>query len=78
MSVVFSYVPVDNLDGRHAKVKLLRSAVTEAELLADTTYDPHQSGSHDAAGVTDTGTRCDVTSTLGGHVVSAAVCRVVE
>jgi transposase InsO family protein len=76
MSVVFSYVPVDNLDGRHPKVKLLKSAPTRGELLADTTYDPHQSGSHDAAGVTDTGTRCDVTDSLSGDIVAAAVCRV--
>jgi hypothetical protein len=76
MAAFFSYVPIGDLDGQHAKVALLKSAPTEAELLLDTTFDPDQAGSRNAADVTDTGARSQVTNSKTGEVVSAAVCGV--
>jgi hypothetical protein len=72
----FSYVPVGDLDGHHAAVTLLKSADTLAALLADTTFDPDQTGTRNAANVTDLGDRKQVTNTKTNDVVSAAVCRV--
>jgi len=72
----FSYVPIDDLDGQHGVVSLLKSASTKAALIADPTYDPNQIGSRVATDVTDTGIRKQVTNTKTNDVVSAAVCSV--
>jgi hypothetical protein len=72
----FSYVPIADLTLQNGEATLLKSAASEAALLADPTYDPDQVGSRDIANIADTGTRQQVTNTKTGDVVSAAVCSV--
>ena len=77
MAGFFSYVPVADLMLKHGCVTLLKSAESEAALLADPTYDPNEVGSRIAADVTDTGTRQQLTNRNTGDVVAAAVCNVI-
>jgi hypothetical protein len=65
-----------DLDGHHTVVTLLKSADTEAALLVDLTYDPDQTGTRNAAAVTDTGTHKPLTNSKTNQVLIAAVCKV--
>ncbi len=76
MAGFFSYVAIADLTLQDGVATLLKSADSEAALLADPTYDPDQVGSRDIKNITDTGTRQPVTNTKTGDVVSAAVCSV--